>query len=165
MQCTSAYPCPPEQVNLRAMAALEERFGVPVGLSDHTAGIAIARGYGLVEFHATFDRRMFGPDTSSSLTIGEIAEVARFAADLRTLDANPVDKDAMHAALGRNKVLFGRSVGLRQDLPAGHVLRAGDLVAKKPGSGIPWDDAGAIAGRVLRQAVAANRLLRPEDME
>lgn len=170
MQCTSKYPTPITEVGLENLAAMASRYGCRVGLSDHSGSTtpslaAIARGFGLVEVHATFDRRMFGPDVSSSLTIEQIASIARFAAELRAIDASPVDKDAMAAELGRNKAIFGRSVACRTNLAAGHVLRAEDLVAKKPGGGIPWADAGGLVGRRLHRDVACNRLLRAEDLE
>lgn len=170
MQCTSKYPTPLSDVGLNNLTELRDRYGCRVGLSDHSGSMspslaAIARGFGLIEVHATFDKRMFGPDVSSSLTIEQIAGLARFARDLATLDANPVDKDAMSEVLSRNKELFGRSVGYRTALVAGHVIGAGDLVAKKPGSGIPWCNAGDFIGRKLTKDVTPDRLMKIGDLE
>jgi len=72
LHCTSAYPCKPEDVNLRAMKTLEENFGHPVRFSDHTAGItaaiaAAARGAVVIEKHLTLDRNMPGPDHKASI--------------------------------------------------------------------------------------------------
>ena len=66
MQCTSNYPCPPELVNLRAMATMGERLGAPYGLSDHTPGVwtsvaAVALGAVAVEKHFTLSKRLYGP--------------------------------------------------------------------------------------------------------
>jgi N,N'-diacetyllegionaminate synthase len=170
MQCTSKYPTPLTDVGLNNLIELKNRYGYRVGLSDHSGSTspslaAIARGFNLIEIHATFDRRMFGPDVRASLTIEEIASITRFAADLRTMDTYPVNKDAMSAELERNKILFGRSVALNRNLPSGHILEEKDLAPKKPGNGIQWSDKGQLVGKVLRRDVPSNRLLRIEDLE
>ena len=77
MQCTSVYPAPAERINLRAMATMERAFGVPVGLSDHSLGIAVpiaaaALGAAFVEKHFTLDRTMTGPDHPFALEPDEL---------------------------------------------------------------------------------------------
>lgn len=170
MQCTSMYPTPPEEVGLNNLPLMAERYGCRVGLSDHTgttapAKVAIARGFPLIEVHAIFDKRMFGPDTIASLTIEQIAELAQFARDVATLDAHPVDKDAKAAQLAQQKSLFGRSVGLAADLAEGHEIVAEDLLPKKPGGGIPWAEKDTVVGRRLLRDAPRNRLLRIEDLD
>src|SRR2546427_12946481 len=76
LHCVSAYPAPPDEMNLRAMDTLRERFGVPAGLSDHTLGLAVAlaavaRGAALVAKHLTRDKAMPGPDHRTSLDPAE----------------------------------------------------------------------------------------------
>lgn len=170
MQCTSQYPTPLENVGLNNLPLIAERYDCRVGLSDHTGTLspslaAIARGFPLIEVHAIFDKRMFGPDTVASLTVEQIGELVRFARDVATLDANPVSKDAMAETLSKQKALFGRSIGLATDLPAGHVLQASDLLPKKPSGGMPWTDRDDVVGRTLTKDVARNRLLRNEDLD
>lgn len=169
MQCTSKYPTPLSDVGLNVLNELHQRYDCRVGLSDHSgspsaAMVAMARGYGLIEVHATFDRRMFGPDVPASLTIDEIGGLARFARDLQEMDSNPVDKDMVATKLQPQKTIFSRSLALRHDLPAGHRLVADDLTAKKPGGGIPWSERDSIIGHVLVSDVPANRLLREKDI-
>lgn len=170
LQCTSKYPTPLTDVGLNVLSEMKRRYGCRVGLSDHSGSLApamaaIARGFNLIEVHATFDRRMFGPDVPASLTIDQIASLTRFAGDVATMDASPVDKDAMASELERQKALFGRSVALREDRPGGHVLRAEDLTPKKPAGGIPWSDSERLVGRMLKQDVPSNRLLNLKDLE
>ena len=170
LQCTSKYPTPLGDVGLNVLDEMRARYGCRVGLSDHSGSLspalaAVARGYSLIEVHATFDRRMFGPDVPASLTVEEIARLAGFARDVAVMDAAPVDKDAMAAERGRQKKLFGRSLAPRRDLPAGHVLCAGDLTLKKPGNGIAGSEQDRVIGRRLKQDVAMNRLLKREDFE
>ncbi|WP_416898630.1 MAG: N-acetylneuraminate synthase family protein [Minwuia sp.] len=170
LQCTTQYPTRLEDVGLNNLELMKERYGVRVGLSDHSGStspsmVAIARGFPLIEVHVTFDRRMFGPDVPASLTVDEIGTLARFASDVALMDASPVDKDEMAARLGNLKALFNRSVAPSRDLPAGHVLAESDLVAKKPGGGISWAEHGQFVGSRLRREVSRNRLLKLEDLE
>ena len=169
MQCTSNYPTPLEKVGLNNLEQMQKRYGCRVGLSDHSGQsapslAAIARGFSLIEVHATFDKRMFGPDVPASLSIEEIGALAKFARDVALMDANPVDKDAMAAGLAQQKALFGRSLAPRCDLPKGHVLSEADLTLKKPGGGLPWDERGNLVGKALARDVACNRLLTVEDV-
>lgn len=170
MQCTSMYPTPLAKVGLNVLEEMQQRYGCRIGLSDHSAATApamtaLARGFGLIEVHATFDRRMFGPDVTSSLTVDEIASLVRYARELAELNANPVDKDAMAAQLAAQKQLFAKSIALKADLPAGHVLSLADITSKKPASGIAWEQRDAVIGKRLKRNVAANVLLKNEDFE
>ncbi|OOY85821.1 N-acetylneuraminate synthase [Solemya velum gill symbiont] len=170
LQCTSRYPTPLADVGLNILDEMKRRYDCRIGLSDHTgtltpAMIAIARGYTLIEVHTTFDRRMFGPDITASVTVDELGKLVQFAESVVELDANPVDKDEMAENLKDQKELFGKSVGLRVDLLAGHVIEEVDLIPKKPGSGIPWNEQDKVNGRRLIRDVDQNRLLTWEDME
>tara|TARA_R110002096_G_scaffold16898_2_gene57715 strand:- start:47237 stop:48265 length:1029 start_codon:yes stop_codon:yes gene_type:complete len=170
MQCTSAYPTALPDVGLNVLAEMRERYDCRIGLSDHSGRLspalcAIARGFGLIEVHATFDRRMFGPDVRASLTVEEIGQLALFARETQIMDSSPVDKDAKAAALAEQKALFARSVSLREDRKSGYELSLDDLTEKKPGGGIPSSEREALVGRVLQRDVASNRLLRREDLK
>jgi N,N'-diacetyllegionaminate synthase len=170
MQCTSNYPTPLEKVGLNNLQLMRDRYGCRIGLSDHSGKTApslaaIARGFSLIEVHATFDKRMFGPDVPASLSIEEIGALAQFARDVALMDANPVEKDALAAGLAPQKALFGRSLALSRDLPEGHLLREEDVTLKKPGGGLPWDERGNLVGKALARDVACNRLLTAEDIK
>ena len=169
LQCTTAYPCPPEELGLDLMAVYRERLGVPVGLSDHSAttaaGIAaVTLGAVLLEVHVTLSRDGFGPDVAASLTIDELAGLVRGVRFVEAALANPV---AVDKADGRAsmRALFTRSVAPVRDLPAGHVLQADDLTLKKPGSGIPPESLPRLVGHRLVRDVTSDRLLRTEDVE
>lgn len=170
MQCTSKYPTALEQVGLNVIEEYRRRFGCAVGLSDHSgtpfpAVAAIARGCDLVELHLTLDRRMFGPDVSSSLTVPEFRLVAEARNAFHHMDTHPVDKDAMAAELSTMRGLFMRSAAPSRDLPAGTVLSADMITAKKPGSGIPASDIPRLVGRRLRRAVQGDQLFALEDFD
>lgn len=169
LQCTSEYPCPPEQVGLNVMLEMRRRYGLTVGLSDHTltnyaAFAAVTLGAAVIEKHFTFSRLMYGSDARHSLEPGEFADLVRGIRAIETMLAHPVDKDAMAAQLRPMKEIFEKSVVTVVDIPAGTVLEAGMLAVKKPGTGIPARRLKEVVGRVARRDIPAESLLREEDL-
>lgn len=170
MQCTTAYPCPPERVGLNMISALRARYGCPVGLSDHSgtiyAGLAATTlGIELLEVHVTMNRAMFGPDVPASVTLDELRQLVEGIRCIERMRASPVEKDAVAVEMQPLRDIFTRSVVARANLPAGTVLREDDLAARKPGTGIPGERLPALVGRRLRRAVTANALLHEDDLE
>jgi len=170
LQCTSRYPTSYENVGLNVIDEFRQSFGCPVGLSDHSGNIypaiiAMARGADLVEAHIIFDKRMFGPDVSSSLTVEEFAMLNESRKAIAAIDANPVDKDAMASALDEMRRLFQKSVAVVQPLPAGTVLTRAMLTAKKPGTGIAAQEIENVVGKRLARAVQPDRVLTWSDID
>jgi N,N'-diacetyllegionaminate synthase len=170
LQCTTAYPCPPEKLGLNAIAELRERYACPVGLSDHSgtpfAGLAaVTLGANLLEVHVCFSRECFGPDVPASITTTELAELVRGVRFIEKALANPVDKRSMARDLAELRTMFGRSVVLCRDLPAGHVLAAGDLAYKKPATGFPASRAHELLGRRLTRSVERDAFIAEADVE
>ena len=169
LQCTSAYPCPPEALGLNLMDVYRERLGVPVGLSDHSATIAagvaaVTLGATMLEVHVTLSREAFGPDVPASLTFEELALLVRSVRFVEAALANPVDVDKADGQASMRE-LFTRSLALARDLPAGHVIEDTDLVLKKPGSGLAPETRAHLVGRRLSNDVTSDRLLRADDVE
>jgi N-acetylneuraminate synthase len=165
-QCTSAYPTPPERVGLNVLGELRERFGLPVGLSDHSEGpyacyAAVALGAVALEKHFTLSRLMYGPDAALALEPHELAELVRGVRAIeRMLDA-PVDKDDL-APYDEMKRVFQKSVVAVVDIPEGTVIDRSMLAAKKPGTGIPAARLDEVVGRRARVPVAADTVLTEE---
>jgi N-acetylneuraminate synthase len=170
-QCTSRYPSPPETIGLNMLEVFRQRYGVPVGLSDHSAqiyaGLAAATlGADLLEVHVTLSREAFGPDVIASLTTAELRQLVEGVRFIERTLAHPVDKDANAAEMDKMRRTFGKALVLRRDLPAGHRLTKADLTARKPASaGIPAAERDAVLGRALRRACAAGHFLTEEDLE
>jgi N,N'-diacetyllegionaminate synthase len=170
LQCTTRYPTPLEQTGLNVIEEFRRRYACAAGLSDHSGTVfpalaALARGCDLLELHLTLDRRMFGPDVSSSLTVEEFRLVSSARDAFRKMDQHPVDKDALAAELAPMRDLFMRSAAPTRALKAGTVLTADMIVAKKPGTGIPASRIPALVGRKLRREVFPDRLLKEDDLE
>jgi len=156
LQCTTAYPTKPENYGLNVIGELKERYGVPVGYSDHSAKIetciaAAALGAEILEFHAIFSRNSLGPDASSSLEMEEITQLVKAVRKIETALQHPVDKSDNSKFAGL-KNIFEKSLSVNKDLKAGHVLRFEDLEAKKPkGFGMEASRFEEVIGMVLKK--------------
>lgn len=170
LQCTSRYPCPPEEVGLNLLEEFRQRYHCDVGLSDHTGSVysglaAAALGASMVEVHVTFSREMFGPDVPVSLTFPELRTLVDGAREIGSMIAHPVNKDQAAAGLEPMRQLFQKSVALRRPLPKGTVLTARDLTGKKPGTGIPVSKLEELVGKRLVRDVREDELLSWDDAE
>jgi N,N'-diacetyllegionaminate synthase len=168
LHCVSNYPADPVDVNLRALHTLATAFGVPVGYSDHTAGIevalaAVALGACVIEKHFTLDRSLPGPDHRASL---EPAELAALVQGIRTVEMalghgrkEPAASEADIAATARKSLVAAR------DIPAGTRLTRDMIAVRRPGTGLPPAMLPHLLGRTLRVDLRAGSVLRPEMLE
>jgi N,N'-diacetyllegionaminate synthase len=167
MQCTSAYPCPPEKVNLAAMRTLRERFDCPVGLSDHTADIytaiaAVALGAACIEKHFTLSRRLYGPDHHASL---EPQALARLVEGVRQVEAAIGDgTKERDPALDPVRATFEKSVVTAAPVPEGATIELTMLTTKRPGDGIPAVRLREVVGRRAARSLERNELIKEADL-
>lgn len=162
LHCVSDYPAAPEDANLRAMAVMARRFSVPVGFSDHTAGLevsiaAAALGAAVIEKHFTLDRSLPGPDQASSLEPGELRDLVRCvrnaAAALGDGRKLPQPSEADTRNVARRSLVLARAA------KAGTALTPDLLAAKRPGTGIPPGQRAEVLGRTLRRSCPADTVL------
>ena len=170
LQCTTAYPCPPEKVGINLISFFEERYKCAVGLSDHSGTIypglaAAAVGMQLLEVHVTLSRDMFGPDVPASVTLDELSKLVAGIRFIEKMMDNPVDKEAIAGEFDGLRDMFTKSVVARKDLKAGRVLKPDDLSLKKPGTGIPASRLSEVVGCRLKRSVAADTLISEADLE
>lgn len=158
LQCTTKYPTLPSDVGLNVLSELGLRYGVDVGLSDHSGTIfpslaAVSLNSKMIEAHVVFDKRMFGPDSSSSLTIDEFKYLVRGVRDISTMLCSPIDKVDL-SEKKELKRIFEKSLAVRSDLCKGHILTVGDLETKKPaGYGIPASEFENVVGKPLKKGL------------
>jgi N,N'-diacetyllegionaminate synthase len=169
LQCTSAYPTPPERVGLNLLPELRERYGKPVGLSDHTLGpyaayAAVALGAAAIEKHFTLSRELYGPDAALALEPYEFEELVDGVREIERMLASPVDKDDV-APFAEMKRVFEKSVVSTREIPAGAVISREMLAAKKPGTGIPARHLPDLVGRRARNAIPADTVLTEDALE
>ena len=160
-QCTSNYPAAPSDINLRAMQTMSHAFGVPVGYSDHTAGIeislaAVALGACILEKHFTIDRNLPGPDHKASL---EPAELGALVRGVRAVEAalghgrkEPVANELSTRDIARKSLVATR------DIARGSVIGENDVVRLRPGTGISASRAPTVLGRKLKSDIAAGTM-------
>lgn len=170
LQCTSSYPSPPEMIGLNLIPFFAERYGVPVGLSDHSGTIypglaATTLGIDVLEVHLTLSREMFGPDVQSSVTPSELRQLVEGVRFIEKMHNSPIDKDEAAGELAPLRAMFTKSIVARSALPAGTELREELLVLKKPGTGLPASALPAIIGRRLRRELKADALIQLDDLE
>lgn len=154
LHCTTEYPAPPDEVNLKAMDTLRDAFGLPIGYSDHTKGIAVsiaavARGAVVIEKHFSLDRNLPGPDHKASL---EPDELGAMIEAIRTVEPalgdghkRPTPSEQPNMAVARKSLVAAR------DIRAGEPFTEETLTTKRPGTGISpmeyWDWLGRRADR------------------
>ena len=149
LKCTSAYPAPPEEMNLRTIPHLAEAFGVPVGLSDHTLGIAVpvaavALGACIVEKHFTLSRDVPGPDSAFSL---EPHEFKAMVEAIRV--AEKALGEVRYEVTEREQAsrVFRRSLFVVQDVEAGEVFTEKNVRSIRPGYGLHTRYLDEVMGR------------------
>lgn len=157
LQCTSQYPAPPEEMNLKVMKTFARAFDLPVGLSDHSTGYeasiaAIALGAAVVEKHFTLDRTMAGPDHAASLEPEELARMVGALRRVVTMLGNGLKRPTPSEL--RNMSGIRRSVVAARDLAEGTVLAIADLACKRPGTGILPEDMETLIGFRVNRAMA-----------
>lgn len=167
LKCTSAYPSPPEEMNLRTISHLAEAFGVPAGLSDHTLGIAVpvaavALGACLIEKHFTLSRAKPGPDAAFSL------EPHEFKAMVDAVrDAEKALGRVSYELTEKEKVskVFRRSLFVVRDVKQGEPFTAENVRSIRPGNGLAPKHFDAIVGRKARRNIARGTPLAWEWIE
>ncbi len=170
LQCATKYPAEAADTGLAWLGKLRERYACPVGLSDHSGTIyamlgAVALGAAAVEFHVTFDRRMFGPDASASLTINELAtlvEGIRFLEAARGFGADKAGTDSRRDL----RRMFGKALAVNRAVRRGETLRFEVLEGKKPAdAGLPVDQLRSVIGKKVTRDIKQWEFLRQEDLE
>lgn len=141
-QCTTEYPSQPQTIGINNIQILRERYpDCVIGLSDHSGEIypclsAFVLGARVFEVHVTWSKKMFGPDTTSSLTIEDLSNLTRNLELQFLMFSSEVAKDKSQIEKKELSYLFGRGIYARHDIPVGQVITADDLQYLKPAKGI-----------------------------
>ncbi len=168
LHCTSEYPAPMADINLRAMETLRRAFQCPVGFSDHTPGVgaspwAVALGACVIEKHFTLDRSMKGPDHRASMEPAELADLVK---TVRNVELSLGDGVKRIAPSERdNKPRMQKSLVARTDIRKGQPLTVEVLSCKRPGTGLPprWFD--RVVGKRAARDIAKETLIGLSDVE
>jgi N-acetylneuraminate synthase/N,N'-diacetyllegionaminate synthase len=165
LHCVSSYPADPAEINLRAMNTMRSAFDVPVGFSDHTAGIhlsltAVALGACVIEKHFTLDRTLAGPDHRASLEPAELRELVQ---SIRMVESAlgsgrkvPAPSEIETAKMARRSLVAAR------DIPAGVTLEREMVIMRRPGTGLSPAMLDTVLGQETTRAISAGTVLEPE---
>lgn len=139
LHCTTEYPAPYGEVNLKAMQTLKEAFGCPIGYSDHTQGIEIsvaaaAMGATVIEKHFTLDREMQGPDHKASLEPGELSSLVKAIRNVEMAIGDAKKEPTLSEM--KNRTVARKSIVARREIREGEVFTEENITTKRPGSGI-----------------------------
>ena len=162
LQCTTEYPAPIGETNLRAMDTLRDRFGIAVGFSDHTDGIfaavaAAARGASIIEKHFTLDRSLPGPDHKASLEPDQLAEMVKGIR--HASKALGASEKIPSASEKPNMAIARKSLVATKDIAAGEIFTLENLGAKRPGTGISPMKYWQYLGRSAVRNISAGELI------
>jgi N-acetylneuraminate synthase len=155
LHCTTEYPAPFDELNLRAIATLRDTFGLRVGYSDHSLGItapiaATAMGAVMIEKHFTLDRNLDGPDHKASLEPHDLAAMVREIRAVETALGNG-EKVPGRAEL-KNRILVRKSLVAAIPIKSGDVFSESNLIAKRPGSGLSPFALWSLIGRTAQRS-------------
>lgn len=162
LHCTSEYPTPPQHVHLRAMDTLAQAFGLPVGYSDHTEGLAVpiaaaARGAVLIEKHFTLDRNLQGPDHQVSL---EPEELKQMVSAIRVVEHALGSSSKMPQPIElQNRNVARKSLVAAAEIKIGDNYCAENLACKRPGTGLSPMEYWRLLGQASRGAYQADDLI------
>ena len=162
LHCTTEYPTPMNEVNLRAMQSIHAAFDVAVGYSDHTEGIeiaiaAVAMGASVIEKHFTLDRTFPGPDHQASL---EPAELKAMVTAIRNIEIALGDGiKRLTPSEAKNKPVARKSLVAATAIQRGDIFTKANLAVKRPGTGISpmrWDE---VLGRIAHRDFTSDELI------
>ena len=162
LHCTTEYPTPMAEVNLRAMQIMHSAFGVAVGYSDHTQGIevaiaAVALGATVIEKHFTLDRNLSGPDHKASLVPHELKAMVTAIRNIEIALGDGIKR--LTPSEVKNKLVARKSLVAIQAIKAGDLFSEQNITAKRPGTGISpmqWDE---VIGRAAHRDYVEDELI------
>tara|TARA_A100001015_G_scaffold284059_1_gene350033 strand:+ start:1740 stop:2744 length:1005 start_codon:yes stop_codon:yes gene_type:complete len=166
-QCSSIYPCPPNDVGLNLLKELEERYKCPTGFSDHTQGnvasiAAVTLGANFIEKHLTFSKEMYGSDAQYAMEPKSFKELCYSLKELEKMINTKIDKDNIKK-YKEMRVVFQKSIVARKELKKGKIIMYKDLAFKKPGNGIPPGEYKKIIGSKLIRNLNKDEIIKKKD--
>lgn len=162
LHCTTEYPAPYAEVNLRAMETLRKEFGVSVGYSDHTRGIevsiaAVAMGATVIEKHFTIDRQMEGPDHKASLEPDELKAMVSAIRNIEVAFGSGEKKPSISEI--KNIPIARKSIIASRNIEEGEVFSTENITTKRPGYGISPMQWFEVLGKVSKQSFQEDELI------
>lgn len=165
MHCVSQYPCKLKNLGLNLIDEFKKRYKCHIGYSDHSGIlkvpiIALERGVRALEVHVTFDKKIFTPDSSSSLEFKDIKFLSEFIKIKKEIDQNKLSRDTIFKRIKKNRNLFSKSLSFKTDMKKNQIIKKKDLTLKKPGTGLKYEEMNKILGKRLKINLSKNYLIK-----
>ena len=168
LQCTSEYPCPPEESGLNVLYELRKRYNdIKIGYSDHTLGLAVPiaavmKGAAVIEKHFTLSKKMYGSDAKFATEPNEFKKLVEEIRNAEKALSNKVDKNKKADALKGMKYIFEKSIVAARNIKKGEIISQSDLAFKKPGNGIKTKHYKNIIGKRINIDIKKDTILKWE---
>ncbi len=168
LQCTSAYPTKYKEIGLNIMLEMEERYSLPVGLSDHSltnysAFAAVTHGAVVIEKHFTLSRHLYGSDAHHSLEPEQFYDLVAGIHAIELMQSHDVDKDDI-SKYEEMKAVFQKSIVSLRNIPKGTIIKKDMISIKKPGSGLHPKFFDKIIGKKAARNIKKNTVIRRVDV-
>ncbi len=168
LHCTTEYPAPYEDVNLKAMETMRDAFDLPVGYSDHTKGLeipvaAVARGACVIEKHFTLDRNMEGPDHKASIEPDELKQMVSMIRHVEVAIGDGVKK--VSASEAKNQDIARKSIIAKTAIKAGDIFTEENITTKRPGNGINPMRWFELLGKKAKHDYEEDYLIEKEELD
>ena len=170
MQCTSMYPCTPNNWGLNMIQEYKNIFpNIKIGFSDHSGQIAasiaaVTLGCEAVEVHITFNKKMYGYDTDASITVDELPILITSLKNVKTALDNPLNKRKIDQNQEKMRKIFTKVFVANADMKENHIIKKSDLNLKKAGEGINYENINLIIGKRLNRNIKKNEPMKLEDL-
>ena len=169
MQCSSCYPCSYPDVGLNVIAEMRERYGVPVGFSDHTetnyaAFAAVSQGAVCIEKHLTFSKAMYGSDAPLAAEPVQFRDLVAGIRAITQINNSSVDKSDSSTYTGM-KQIFEKSIVAQNEISAEEVITAEMLAYKKPGDGLSAAKFKEVIGKKTKRAINQDDFIQLTDIK
>lgn len=169
LQCSSLYPCPAENVGLNVISEMGDRWGLPVGFSDHTidnyaAFAAVTLGACVIEKHLTFSKLMYGSDALNAAEPDQFVDMVRGIRQISQMIANKTDKDDL-SIYSNMKKTFEKSIVSIVEIPKGTTISRDMIALKKPGTGLGAAHIDTVVGSIATQDIPPDEIITIQQMK
>ena len=170
MHCISQYPCEDKNIGINILKDYSKKYNCLIGYSDHSGTlevpiVALENNINAVEVHVTFNKKLFNPDTSSSIDFNELKFLCNYLKKKNKLLKLKVSKNLLAQRVAQNRKLFSKSLALKKDMKKDQVIKIDHIILKKPGTGLSWKNRKKIVGKILVKNKSKNNLLKISDVK
>ncbi len=170
LQCTSIYPAPVEKVGHNILSQLKGKYKIKVGISDHSGNknsiiTGITYGADIIETHVTFDKKFFGPDTSSSITFDDLKEITQFNNDYNKIKTGKIKKNKLSTQQKSMRRFFCKSIMLKKKLVRNQMVTMKDIRFVKPFIGISALEYKKVLRKKVKKDINKGSFLKWSDLK